>query len=164
MSRRRDGVIDSHEMTGVLPSEERLAAGPVVVIECVENIPCNPCVDACPRGAITMEEDINQTPDVDVAKCNGCGLCISACPGLAIFVIDASRDDGTATISLPYEYVPLPTTGETVAALDREGNVVCNATVVRVLSPRAFDRTPVVSLTVPMEHAGTVRHLRRKVG
>lgn len=163
MTRRRDGVLEPAERAAFLPTGERLAAGPVVVIECVENIPCNPCVDACPRGAITIESDINQTPDVDVGKCNGCGLCISACPGLAIFVVDASRADGTAEVSLPYEYVPLPSVGEAVIALDRGGNEICDASVVRVLSTKALDRTPVVTLSIPRKHVMDARHFRRKV-
>ena len=37
-----------------IPSEERMKLGPVACIECLQQIPCNPCEEACPRGAITV--------------------------------------------------------------------------------------------------------------
>jgi ferredoxin len=37
---------------------------------------CEACLDACPRGAITLRE----TPEVDAALCTGCGACENACP------------------------------------------------------------------------------------
>ncbi|MBD3348956.1 MAG: 4Fe-4S dicluster domain-containing protein [Candidatus Eisenbacteria bacterium] len=136
--------------------------GPVVVVECVENIPCNPCAAACPRGAIRIEGDINETPSVDFEACNGCGLCVSACPGLAIFVVDASGKGDTATVMLPYEYAPLPEVGEEVTTLDRSGGKVGRARVTRVLNTEAMDRTPVVSLEVPRDQVMDVRHFARR--
>ncbi len=160
MSYRTDGVLRPDDLARLTPSRERLARAPVAVIECVENIPCNPCVTACPKGAITIEGDINDTPVVDFEKCNGCGLCLSACPGLAIFVIDVSGAGDTATVTVPYEFLPLPRVGETVTALDREGRSVCHARITRVLATEALDRTPIISLEVPKETATTVRHFR----
>ena len=37
---------------------------------------CEACLDACPRGAITLRE----TAEVDAALCTGCGDCENACP------------------------------------------------------------------------------------
>ncbi len=162
MNHRRDGILRGEGLRRLSPPPARLKAGPVVVIECVESIPCNPCVQACPKGAIIIEGDINNTPTVDYDKCNGCGLCISACPGLAIFVVDASRSDGVGVVVLPYEYAPLPEKGEIVSALNREGEAVCDALVVRVINTKALDRTPLVSIEVPVEHVMAVRHFRRR--
>ncbi len=162
LSHRTDGILRPAELAASQPPPERLARGPVVVIECVERIPCDPCVAACAKGAISMKGDINEPPRVDFEKCDGCGICISACPGLAVFVVDASRSDGKATVMMPHEFRPLPAVGETVTALDREGNAVCDASVTRVLSAKALDRTPIVSLEVPKEHAMAVRHFVRK--
>lgn len=39
---------------------------------------CRVCVDACPYGAISLD-DANR-PVVDQEKCNGCGACEYACP------------------------------------------------------------------------------------
>ncbi len=162
MSHRKNGILRSDELAGRLPTDERLRLGPVAVIECVENIPCNPCVDACPRGAITIQGDINGTPQVDSEKCNGCRVCLSACPGLAIFVVEAAGEDGTGSVSLPYEYRPLPSTDEIVVAVDREGEVVCEARVTRVLDSKALDRTPIVTIEVPRGHVTNVRHFKRR--
>lgn len=162
MPYRNDGVLRPSDLKDHVPSEERLARGPVIIIECVENIPCNPCVAACPKGAITIDGDINGIPSVDVETCDGCGVCISACPGLAIFGLDASGEGEGALVRLPYEYAPLPEVGEEVTAVDREGRSVCTARVTRVQKGRALDRTPVVSLEVPRDKVMEVRHLVRR--
>ena len=65
-----------------IPSEERIRNGAVACIECFQNIPCNPCEEACPRGAITVGREITGLPTLDAEKCNGCGKCVSACPAL----------------------------------------------------------------------------------
>lgn len=162
MDHRRDGVLRADELAGSAPSDERLRRGPVAIIECVENIPCDPCVAACPKGAITIEGDINDVPKVDYEVCDGCGVCLSACPGLAIFAVDVSGDGETGTMSLPYEFLPLPSVGEEVITLDRAGAPVGSARVRRVLSSKALDRTPIVTLELPKSDASKVRHFRRK--
>ncbi len=162
MSHRRDGVLDESGLASVRPSEDRLREGPVVVVECVERIPCNPCVAACAKGAIAIEGDLNEPPTVDHELCDGCGICISACPGLAIFVIDMSGEGDTASVMLPYEFRPLPERGEVVTALDRSGRKIGEAKVTRVLDARALDRTPIVSLELPKRLAMDVRHFRRR--
>jgi len=141
---------------------ERLARGPVAVIECLERIPCNPCVEACPQGAISMPGSINELPQLDTEACTGCGLCISGCPGLAIFLVDATHAPGEALVSLPYEFLPLPEKGDEVAALDREGQERGLARVVRVRKTRKMDRTAVVSLAVPVELVMEVRGFKAR--
>lgn len=37
-----------------------------------------PCISACPREALTMDED-NNVIRVDKLRCTGCGWCIEAC-------------------------------------------------------------------------------------
>lgn len=162
MDHRRDGVLRGEAIGRVAPNDERLRRGPVVVVECVENIPCNPCVAACPKGAITIDGDINEVPSVDYDLCDGCGVCLSACPGLAIFAIDVSGEGETGSVSLPYEFLPLPAVGDEVVTLDREGAPVGVGRVRRVLSSKALDRTPIVTLELPKGDAMTVRHFRRK--
>ena len=52
------------------------------VIECVQNIPCNPCQDACPKHCIKIGSHITALPAVDPeVECIGCGLCVSSCRG-----------------------------------------------------------------------------------
>ena len=141
------------------PTLARLLRGPCAVIECVEAIPCNPCEPACPHGAIQVGSPITNLPVLDEKKCIGCGLCLAACPGLAIFLVDLTRRDGLAAVSFPYEYLPLPAVGAVMPAVDREGAVCCMATVLRVVCPSRNDRTPVVTVTVPAELANRVRGL-----
>ena len=145
---------------GAVPSKERLAAGPVVMVECIENIPCNPCAYACPRKAITIEGELTDTPKVDFSKCNGCTLCIAKCPGLAIFVVQKDFSKTEATVALPYELLPRPEMGASVACLDRAGRVVCKGRAVKVLDTKALNRCAVVTVAVPKRYWNVVRGIR----
>lgn len=155
------GILDLTDIN--VPSEERLGKGAVAIVECVQQIPCNPCVDSCPRGAILIEDSINDVPEVDFEKCNGCGVCIANCPGLAIFLVDKTYEDGKALVGLPYEFCPLPEVGEKVDLLDRAGEVCGAGEVVKVRNAKVQDRTAVVFLSVDENLAMTVRFFRRKV-
>lgn len=143
------------------PDEERFAKGPVAVVECVQQIPCNPCESACPFHAIQIGQPITNTPQVDRGKCIGCGMCVAACPGLAIFLVDKTYSETEATVSFPFEYDPLPEKGQEVDALSRAGEYVCKGHVVKVMNPKKNDHTPVVTLAIPKEYADTVRTMRR---
>lgn len=155
----KTGIPGNKELEEIQPSPERLARGAVAVLECFQNIPCNPCAEACKRGAILPFKDINDNPVLDPEKCNGCALCISSCPGSAIFVVDQTFSETETLIKLPYEFLPLPEKGSWVTGLNREGRPVCRARVIKVLNPRAQDRTPVVSLAVPKNMGFEVRNL-----
>lgn len=143
------------------PDEERFAKGPVAVVECVQQIPCNPCESACPLHAIHIGKPITNTPQVDREKCIGCGMCVAACPGLAIFLVDKSYSETEATVSFPFEYDPLPEEGAEIDALSRAGEYVCKGRVIKVMNPKKNDHTPVVTIAIPKEHADTVRTMRR---
>ena len=39
-----------------------------------------PCVEACPAGALSVDEKTGAVK-VEVSKCTACGVCIEACPG-----------------------------------------------------------------------------------
>ena len=140
-------------------SLERLQKGPVAIIECVEEIPCNPCETACHRGAIKIGSPITNLPVLDVDRCTGCGLCVSFCPGLAIFVVDLTYGDELALVSFPFEYLPLPKVGTKVDATDRAGKEVCKGKVIRVLDKPKQGHTPIVSISVPKTCALSVRGL-----
>lgn len=130
-------------------------------VECYECIPCNPCVTSCPRGAISMKEDITNTPELDESKCIGCGMCIAACPGLALFLVDTEYSDTEALIQFPYEYLPLPEEGSMVDGVNRKGEFVTKATVKSVRCPKANKKTPVLFIVVPKQFAEDVRGIRR---
>jgi Fe-S-cluster-containing hydrogenase component 2 len=132
------------------------------MIECVQQIPCNPCTEVCSQGAITIEGDITNVPHVDFEKCNGCGICIANCPGLAIFSVDESLGEEVAEVGLPYEFRPLPEKGEVVELIDRAGNAIGTGKVKRILTPKSFDKTAVVYLEVPKKLSLEVRFFKRK--
>jgi Fe-S-cluster-containing hydrogenase component 2 len=155
-----DGILTLENIP--VPTEERFRKGPVAIVECVQNIPCNPCVESCPQGAITMKASINDLPAVNFEKCNGCGLCVSDCPGLAIFLVDKSAKNEVARVGLPYEFLPLPEKGERVILLDRSGDVCGEGDIVKVRNAKTQDRTPVVIIAVEKNIAMIARNFRRK--
>ena len=144
-----------------MPSIRRMKEGRVSVIECVQEIPCNPCESACPFGAITVGDQITSLPVLHEEKCTGCGACIPGCPGLAIFVVDQSRTDGFAVVEFPFEYLPLPNKGDRVTAVNRAGEALCAAEVLSVKQSKAYNGTTVIGLLVPIAYAGEARGMKR---
>ncbi len=133
------------------------------VIECTQNIPCNPCQDACPKHCIQVGSNITALPSIDPEQtCTGCGMCVASCSGQAIFLVNEDRGDGMAEITLPYEFLPLPQKGDKGVALNREGKPVCNATVVSVRSAKAFDHTHLLTMQVPTAYAMQARFFRKE--
>jgi Fe-S-cluster-containing hydrogenase component 2 len=133
----------------------------LVVVECPQRIPCNPCSTSCPAGAVKPFSDINNTPEIDYAKCTGCAICVAVCPGLACFVIDISSGGDRALYKLPYEMLPLPEKGDTVDCLGRTGEVLAQGIVEAVTEPKK-DRTKVVHVSAPKDLAGGIRAIRAR--
>lgn len=156
----RTGVASKDMIENKLPSMERRKKGPYAVFECFQEIPCNPCFTACKTGAVETLEDINEIPQIHQEKCSGCGLCVSACPGLACFVIDETYSDGEILLKLPYEFLPLPEVGSTVDALDREGNIVGKAKVIKVQNHEKLDHTNVITIAIPKKFLLDVRNIQ----
>ena len=134
--------------------------GPVAVIECYQQIPCNPCESACRFNAIVVGKPITNLPRLVEEKCRGCGECIASCPGLAIFLVNKSYSEKEAAISMPYEYLPLPESGDVVDALDRSGVKVCSGRIIKISNPEKNDNTAVVTIAVPKQYADQVRSFR----
>ncbi|MCL2497085.1 MAG: 4Fe-4S binding protein [Symbiobacteriaceae bacterium] len=151
-------MLPTASLAAVTPHQERLARGAVAIVECFQEIPCNPCATNCPSQAFALVSDINALPVLDWDKCIGCGICVACCPGLAIFIVDGSGEQGV--VRLPYEFLPLPEVGATVLGVGRDGAAVCGATVLRVQNSPAQDRTPIIWLQVPPEHIMSVRHFK----
>jgi Fe-S-cluster-containing hydrogenase component 2 len=161
MAYKKGDALTAKELAEQTPPQERLRGGPVAIIECVEEIPCNPCVEICPQEAISMPGGLNKLPRLNWEKCNGCGVCVSGCPGLAIFMVDLAEERERAKVALPYEFIPLPEKGDKVMALDREGNELGPVDVIRVQKGKRLDRTPIVTIAVPREWALVARSIRR---
>ena len=135
---------------------------PRAVIECFEEIPCNPCETCCPHHAITLHGEIWHIPELIPERCVGCGICVAHCSGQAIFVVDDGYPDGMGRVSMPFEFLPLPQKGEVIRAADRNGAYVCPGTVTKVMTSAAFDHTAVVTIEIPAEYVDTVRSIIRE--
>jgi len=157
------GIPEKDDLIKITPSEERFSKGAVAVIECFQEIPCDPCVKACKPGAISIPGGINGLPVLDFDICNGCGLCISMCPGLAIFVIDKTYSDEFALVKLPYEYIPVPAEGAYVTGLNRAGEKLGSFKIIKVTSGGKLNKTYTISLAVPKELAMEIRDITVEV-
>ena len=145
-----------------VPSEARRIKGPVATIECMQDIPCNPCESSCKYDAIIVGEDITNLHHLYGENCVACQTCVYICPGQAIFMVDESLPDDRATVMMPYEYRPLPEEGEVVTALDRAGHELGDAKVVRVRQTKKMDATATVTMEVPNEWSMKARAIRLK--
>ena len=158
-----DGIIGLEDLASFnsVPTTERLREKrPVAMIECIQEIPCNSCVVACKLGAIEMAR-VNDVPRVDYDKCTGCMACAMVCPGLAVFVL--REGDGGGYVTLPYEFLPVPKTGDQVIALNRTGTVLGKSRVARVLPPERNDGTALVTIEVPNEWVLEARAIKAGV-
>ena len=158
----KKGFVSDEEITRFPGFTHKSGVHPVM--ECTQNIPCNPCQDACPKGIITVGEHITTLPHYseNANDCINCGMCVASCPGQAIFLVDEDVD-GQSEVTFPYEFLPVPEEGAKGKGLSREGRPICDATVVRVRSSKAFDSTNLVTIRVPKEYAGKARFFKAEV-
>jgi len=140
------------------PGAIKKAKGLHPVIECTQNIPCNPCQDVCHFGCIAVGDIITALPSVCAPeKCEGCGMCVAHCPGQAIFLVNEQFEPGYASITIPYEFLPMPQSGDHGLALDRSGKTVCETEIVDVKTNNIFNKTAIITIKVPIEAAGKAR-------
>lgn len=123
------------------------------VIRCVQEIPCNPCSEACPHGLITMPTSILHLPEF-AGACEGCGRCVLVCPGLAINLVMEDYDPARekALLLLPFEFpderVPW---GRDVRTVDMEGELVGSGRVIGLRKREDQDRRRLLLLEVPWD-------------
>ena len=154
----------TEEELSKFPAASYQKAGIHPVIECTQNIPCNPCQDACHFGCIKVGENITRLPAIDEEKkCTGCGLCVASCSGQAIFLVDETYEEGFASVTFPYEFLPMPKIGDKGKALDRQGKPVCDAEIVGIKKTPIMDKTAVVTMKVPLEYVHAARFYRAEV-
>ena len=133
------------------------------VIRCTQQIPCDPCVEACSRGAIKLAEDsLLGVPEFQGDDCSGCGKCVIACPGLAIVLVDEGYDPSgkLALVTVPFEFPEdRVRPGDEVATVGSEGKVIGKATVKDMRKSRKMKRN-LLRLEVPFEERLDVAGIR----
>ena len=114
--------------------------------------------EMCIRDSIKIGENITSLPVVDeTAECVGCGMCVASCSGQAIFLVNEDYEEGYATVTMPYEFLPLPQKGDKGVAYNRAGEEVCEAEVVEVRTAPVFDKTNLLTIKVPVDMAMKAR-------
>jgi Fe-S-cluster-containing hydrogenase component 2 len=134
--------------------------GLIPVIECWEEIPCNPCKDACPFGAIRIEGEMTNLPIFEEALCKSCKKCVFICPGQAIYMLDEDYTESEGRILFPYEFRPLPEKDAMATGLNRQGQPVCPVKILEVDLKTSYKMTPLVTIAVPKEHLKEVRFIQ----
>jgi thioredoxin reductase/Fe-S-cluster-containing hydrogenase component 2 len=157
-SLRSKGFLEDDELNSFPAAIPGNSEGLQPVIECTQNIPCNPCQDCCPVGCIKVGEDISSIPVFEKSKkCSGCGSCVAHCPGQCIFLVQAGYEPGYTAVTIPYEFMPVPELHSRGSALSRSGSLLCEAEIVRVQRAAAFDKTVLLTMKVPAAMAGQAR-------
>ena len=135
------------------------------VIRCVQEIPCNPCTEACVLQSIKIKESsMMGRPQFD-GDCLGCCRCVSICPGLAITLVDKRYDKTkkTARVIVPWE---LPDgaikLGQKVTTTGMEGEIIGKGNVIAIKESEWQDRRRLVSLEVPYKEVDLVAGIRLK--
>jgi sarcosine oxidase, subunit alpha len=127
------------------------------VFHCIQEIPCDPCVAACPLGLIKIDQkDIRNLPFYNALEvgCSGCMSCVAKCPGHAVILVDFRSKGEHAFVSLPYEFdegsIKI---GQKVTITDIDGNELCIAPVISIISRKAFQLTKLIKVQVDKQIA-----------
>lgn len=144
----KTGIPEKELVLSRFPNQKALLK-PKAILECYEDIPCNPCSTSCPFDAIEIGDNINVQPHLLVDVCTGCGVCVPSCPGLAIIIAQIRGKD--AVFKIPYEFLPMPIKDEIWNGVNRSGEVICDALIEHVAINKKQDHTAVVTVSVPVE-------------
>ncbi|HRK01603.1 MAG TPA: 4Fe-4S dicluster domain-containing protein, partial [Oligoflexia bacterium] len=110
----------------------------VASLECLENIPCRACADACPENAISIL-DLADQPTLLEDKCTGCGICVAVCPAGAAAMIRENTADQKVRLFLPDHTKDIWKPQTAVQLLNRRGD---SLTLARVVASQAYVNAP----------------------
>lgn len=134
------------------------------LIRCTQEIPCNPCTEACPKHAIRITEGtLTGVPSFEGNICLGCAQCVLACPGLAIILVDERYDPDhkRALLTVPIELAADTIgVGEEVRTVGLEGEPVGTGRVIAFRDALSQDRRRLMLLEVPFEDRLRVAGIR----
>jgi NADPH-dependent 2,4-dienoyl-CoA reductase/sulfur reductase-like enzyme/Pyruvate/2-oxoacid:ferredoxin oxidoreductase delta subunit/bacterioferritin-associated ferredoxin len=136
------------------------------VIRCHQEIPCDPCVYACPKGMIKLRgSSIKALPSFDGDDCLGCARCVVVCPGLAILLVDERYDPEKkhALITMPIEIENVEyNINDTLETVGRGGEVVGTGRLIAFRKSPWQNRRTLILLEVPYGHRLAVSGVRLK--
>jgi heterodisulfide reductase subunit A-like polyferredoxin/coenzyme F420-reducing hydrogenase delta subunit/bacterioferritin-associated ferredoxin len=148
------GEVLKHKPAAAEPFDPKdLGVSVYPLIRCVQEIPCDPCTEACPHKLISMPGSILSLPEFN-GECQACGRCVLACPGLAIQLVinDYDPKGEKALIMMPFEFSDdVAPPGTEIATTDIVGNVVGKGRVVAIRKREDQDRRRLLLVEVPMD-------------
>ena len=135
------------------------------VVRCAQEIPCNPCTEACVLQSIKIKESTMMGRPQFEGDCLGCTRCVSICPGLAITIVDKRYDKTkkTARVIVPWE-MPEGTikTGQVVKTTGMDGELIGKGKIIAMKRSQWQNRRTLVSLEVPYKEADLVAGIQIK--
>jgi len=133
------------------------------VIRCVQEIPCNPCTEVCPKNSIHTQNGKLTGVPLFTNECIGCTRCVAICPGLAITLVDRDYDpEGElALVTIPWEMpVDVVKPGQEVRTTGFQGEIIGSGRVVAVKDSKWQNHRRLMLLEVPARDADAVAGVR----
>jgi len=127
---------------------------------CLQEIPCNPCTTVCPKNAIKLMDKSGTIMDIPylAGECIGCGICVAACPGLAITLV-RKTDDETAEVVLPYEFNCSYKTGDMIPLTDIDGKYLEDGKITKITFNKKY-KTTLITVSTSLKNAVKVMGIR----
>ena len=133
------------------------------VVRCVQEIPCNPCVESCLLQSLTIDSGSIMPPPTFKGNCAGCGRCAAICPGLAITLVDETYDETKekALVIIPWEIPDKAVKiGESRTTTGFEGEVIGMGKVVAIKESPWQNRRKLLHVELPFDDRKLVAGIR----
>lgn len=131
------------------------------IIRCVQEIPCNPCVDSCPKGSIKIDDHTIMGLPHFQGECIGCMQCVTSCPALAVTLVLPSEEKKMSRVVIPYELSrDLISAGREVTTVDMDAEVVGRGEIAEFREAPGDNKRLLVTLEVPQSDAEKVAGIR----